>query len=492
MLYVRMLFSMAVSLYTSRVVLNTLGVEDFGIYSVVGGVVSMFALISGSLNSATQRFITFELGKKQEKQLEKVFSLSLTNYLILGLGIVIIAETVGLWFLNNKMNIPPERMNAANWVFHGSLFAFVINLISTPYNATIIAYERMKVFSIISILETFLRLAIVLALVVIPFDKLKTYTILVVVVSLTIRTIYASYCRNHFPETRYQFIWDKEMFNKIFFFAGWNFFGVGSGVLMKEGVSVVINIFFGVTINAARGVARQVETVVSAFVTNFMMALNPQITKSYAAGDGLAVNSFLFRGSKFSFFLIFFLSLPILAETHTILFLWLGQVPDYTVVFLRLSIIYIIINTLSGPLITAMLATGNIKKYQIIVGGLQFLNFPLAYLALRLGFKPQITYVVQIIIALLMLGARLFLLKGMIHFPSGIFVKEVLLKVFLIAICSSVFPFLIIRFMESGVLRFFISSITSVLVTTIFVFFIGLTPNERTFALNKIKNIKFK
>lgn len=479
MLYFRMILIMGVTLYTSRVVLNVLGVEDFGIYNVVGGVVAMFSLLTGSLRTAAQRYITYELGKTENQQVERIFSATVTVHVVLALIVLLLAECVGVWFLNTQMNIAPDRMNAANWVFQFSMFAFVVNLLSVPFNAAIIAYEKMSIFAYISILEVSLKLFIVFALQWFGFDKLKLYALLVFIVSGIIQLIYQTYCKRHFSECRFRFRWDKSLFKEMFSFAGWNFIGMGSWVLMTQGVNILLNIFFNVTVNAARGIANQIQTAVTVLITNFMTALNPQITKSYASGDNDYLQMLLCKGARFSFLLMFLLSLPILMETQTVLFIWLKQVPEYTVIFVRLSIIFALIHSLSNTLITAQLATGRIKRYQIIAGGLQMLNFPLSFIALKWGASPVVIYIILILLEICILIARILLLRGMIQFQTMRFVKEVLVKALIVSVLSAIIPFLMIYFMTPDFFRFIIVALTSVGMSVLCIYFIGLTGNER-------------
>ena len=316
LLYFRMLFLMAVSLYTSRVVLNALGVEDFGIYNVVGGVVAMFSVLSGSLSTAISRFITYELGKGNKENLNKIFSSAVTIQFGLAGIIILLAETIGIWFLNIKMNIPEVRMEAANWVFQFSILTFAINLISVPYNASIIAHEKMSAFAYISILEAVGKLTIAYLITISPIDKLIFYAILMCAVALVVRLTYGNYCKRHFSECTYHFSWDKLLLKQMFGFAGWNFIGASSAILRDQGGNVVINLFCGPTVNAARGIAFQVNNAVNQFVTNFMTALNPQITKSYASGDKEYMMTLIFQGARLSFYMLFLLSLPILVNTH--------------------------------------------------------------------------------------------------------------------------------------------------------------------------------
>jgi O-antigen/teichoic acid export membrane protein len=339
-LYIRMLFMMIVSLYTSRVILHTLGVEDFGIYNVVGGVVSMFSVISGSLSAAISRFITYELGKGDKDKLIRIFSSSVTIQIGLGLIILVLAELVGVWFLNDKMNIPDGRIYAANWVFQLSILTFIINLVSVPYNAAIIAHEKMSAFAYISILEVIAKLVIVYLLIISPIDKLIFYAILMATVALMVRFVYGYYCKRHFEECTYHFIFDKELLKKMFGFAGWNFIGAASSVLRDQGGNIIINLFCGPAVNAARGIAYQVNTAINGFVSNFMMALNPQITKSYASGERDYMMTLIFQGARFSFYILLLLSLPVIINVHYILTLWLKIVPEHTTFFVQLVLIF--------------------------------------------------------------------------------------------------------------------------------------------------------
>lgn len=351
LLYVRMLFLMVISLYTSRVILNALGVNDFGIYNVVGGVVAMFSILSGSLSSAISRFITFELGKGDEENLKKVFSASVTIQLVLSAIIVVLIEAVGVWFLNAKMSIPANRIYAANWVLQFSVITFVINLISVPYNSTIIAHERMSAFAYISILEGVGKLAIAFLIMVSPIDRLIFYAILMCAIAVTIRFVYGYYCKKHFVECNYHFRWDKKLLKNMFGFAGWNFIGASSALLRDQGGNIILNLFFGPTVNAARGIANQVNNAITGFVTNFMTALNPQITKSYASGDRDYMMSLIFQGARLSYYMLLFLSLPVLVNTHYILVIWLKLIPEHAVTFVQLILIFALSESISNPLV---------------------------------------------------------------------------------------------------------------------------------------------
>lgn len=446
LLYFRMLFMMVVSLYTSRVILNVLGVEDFGIYNVVGGVVAMFTIISGSLSAAISRFITYELGKGGQSKLNRIFSASVTIQLLLSLIIVVLIETVGVWFLNAKMPIPEPRMTAANWVLQLSIITFVINLISVPYNAAIIAHEKMSAFAYISILEAVGKLVIAFLIVWSPMDKLIFYAILMCAVAVVVRLTYGHYCKKHFTECTYHFHWDKDILKQMFGFAGWNFIGASSAVLKDQGVNVVINMFTCPAVNAARGIAMQVNGAIYNFVQSFMTALNPQITKSYAANNHKYMMALIFQGSRLSYYILMVLALPVIINTDYILYLWLKIVPEHTVSFVQLVLLFSMSEAISLPLVTAMLATGNIKKYQIIVGGLQVLNLPIAYILLKFNFAVELVFVVAIVISQLCLLARLHLLRGMIGLHAREFLRKVYFNVLIVTILAGGVPFIFIIF----------------------------------------------
>ena len=492
LLYFRTLFLMAVSLYTSRVVLNALGVEDFGIYNVVGGVVAMFSVLSGSLSAAISRFITYELGKGNQENLNKIFSSAVTIQLGLAGIIILLAETIGIWFLNVKMNIPEVRMEAANWVFQFSILTFAINLISVPYNASIIAHEKMSAFAYISILEAVGKLFIAYLITITPMDKLIFYAILMCVVALIVRFTYGNYCKRHFCECTYHFIWDKQLLKSMFSFAGWNFIGASSAVLRDQGGNVVINLFCGPAVNAARGIAFQVNNAVNQFVVNFMTALNPQITKSYAAGDKGYMMTLIFQGARLSFYMLLLLSLPILVNTHYILALWLKIVPEHAVLFVQLILIFALSESISQPLITAMLATGKIRNYQIIVGGLQMMNLPISYILLRLGYFPEVVIVIAICISQCCLAARLILLRGMIGLSITHYLKNVYLNIIVVSIIAVILPLISAYYIKESFISFILISLIAVICTFSSIYFLGCNNQEREFIHQKLGTIKSK
>lgn len=486
LLYFRMLFMMIVSLYTSRVILNALGVEDFGIYNVVGGVVAMFSVISGSLSAAISRFITYELGKGDQSKLNKIFSASVTIQLLLSLIIVVLIESVGVWFLNAKMTIPAERMTAANWVLQFSIVTFVINLISVPYNAAIIAHERMSAFAYISILEAVCKLTIAFLIMVSPMDKLIFYAILMCMVSVIVRFTYGHYCKKHFAECTYHFHWDADILKKMFGFAGWNFIGASSAVLRDQGGNIVINLFYGPTVNAARGIAIQVNSAIMGFVSNFMTALNPQITKSYASGDREYMMTLIFQGARLSFYMLLLLSLPVLVNTHYILVLWLKLVPEHAVLFVQLILIFAMSESISNPLVTAMLATGKIRNYQIVVGGLQMMNLPISYVCLRFGCIPETVLVVAIAISQCCLATRLYMLRRMIGLSSIQYMKKVYFNVIAVALLSVMIPAILSMYMEESFLSFAILSLLAMACTIAVELYVGCNGKERAFVIEKV------
>lgn len=491
-LYFRMLFSMGVSLFTSRIVLNTLGVTDFGVYNVVGGLVTAFTLISGSLSAASQRFISFELGKKENHNLRGVFSTTIIVHMFLAIIVLILSETIGLWFLNTHMNIDAARMPSANWVYQFSLISFLIALISTPYNAAIIAYEKMKTFAYIGIGEVVLKLIFVLLLPFFPFDKLVTFSFMIMVIAVLQRLLYGFYCNKYLKDCVFAFVWNRKLFKDIASFAGWNLIGVSSSVLMTQGTSILLNLFFGVVVNAAQGVARQVQQSITGFITNFMTALNPQITKSYASKDHDYMMKLMFQGARYSFYLMFILSLPILVETEQILKLWLKIIPDNAVIFVRLTLILAITQTLSQTLITGMNATGNIKWYQIVVGGLQMLNFPLSYLFLKLKFPPQSTIVIAIIMSYVCLATRLIMFHRVIKFPISNYLSRVVLKTSLVAVLSSVVPFLLLNTMAEGIVRLLFLLLVSFLSALLVTYIVGISTSERSIIHRKFVELRIK
>ena len=470
---------MILGLFTSRVVLHALGETDYGIYNVVGGVVALFTVISGALTTAVTRFITFEMGKGSEAQLNKVFSTAVNVQILLCAIIIILAEPIGLWFIDNRMTIEPDRIPAARLVMHFSLLSFVVNLMSVPQMASITAHEKMSAYAYIGILDGALRLAAALIISKASTDRLVLYAVLMAVALIIVRCAYGIYCRVNFPECRYRFIYDKSLIRQMFSFAGWSFIGSASGVLRDQGGNILVNIFFGPAVNAARAVAVQLNGAIQSFITNFMTAVNPQITKSYASGDHAYMFSLMRKSSRFSFYLLLILALPILFNTDSIMSVWLETVPAHSVLFVRLFLIFTLCESVSQPLITSMLATGNIRNYQIVVGGLQLLNLPVSYLCLKSGAAPESTVMVAIVISQICLAARLLMLEKMIGLSVKEFISRVYLNVIYVAAAAIVIPLIISFFLPDGILWTLLSVVVSALSAALSILFVGCTAVER-------------
>lgn len=491
-LYGRTILILLVSLYTSRIVLNTLGVEDYGIYQAVGGVVAMFSVISGAMSNAISRFLTYELGTDNTSRLNRVFCTSVNIQILISLFIFVLCEIFGMWFLNAKMDIPEGRIGAANWVLHCSLISFVIGLISTPYNASIIAHEHMNTFAYVSIIEAFLKLAIVFLLIKVSIDKLISYSILLVIVALIIRIIYGIYCKHHFSECKYHYIYDKKIFKEMIGFAGWNFLSNGAYVFNTQGINLLVNTYFGVMLNAARGIATQVDGAVMQFINNFTMAINPQITKSYAAQDRDRLFYLICKGARFSYLLLLIFTLPLLFETDFLLTIWLKNVPEKTVIFVRLALIGSLIHCLGNTGITACMATGVIRKYVLCVTAVGIMGFFGTWIVYSLSFPVESTYWVYIIVYTITLIVRLELMKTMLDFHPYIFYRNVIIPIILPTLLSLIMPMIIIHTMQQSIIRFILDIIVCVLFSCIFIYLLGLTKGEKNLITNKISHMLAK
>ena len=486
LLYARMLFTMGLSLYISRIVLAALGVNDYGIYNVVGGFVSMFSIISASLAAGISRFITYELGHGNIEQLKKVFATSCFVQYAIGGVLIILAETFGLWFLNTHMNIAQTKMVAANWVFQCSVLTLFVNLISVPYNAAIVAHEKMSAFAYISIFEAVLKLIIAFTITLIPNYKLRIYAVLMMITALLVRILYTVYCKRHFEESRVYPKCHQELFKEIASFSSWNFIGASSSILRDQGINILINLFCGTATNAARGIAMQISGAVASFSSNFVTALNPQITKSFAQKDYSASFSLVFRGARIAYFILFIPALPVIIKIKDILSIWLTQVPDYTAIFAQLAVVSILIEIISYPLITLMLATGNIRNYQLLVGGIQLLNLPVSYVCLKLGYPPQSTFIVAIIINCITLGARVSMLHTMVGLNITLFLQEVIGKVLLTTLSTSIIIYPLSYCIGYSVVGLICFVGISICITIPIVLYIGCIQREREAIIHNI------
>lgn len=491
-LYFRMFLIMGVQLYTVRIVLETLGSSDYGLNNVVGGVVSMFSFLSNTMSNASQRFFSYEIGRGNAVQLKKIFSLTLIIYCILGLTILILAETVGLWFLNYKMIIPPERIVAANYVYQFSILGFIFSMFQVPYDAIIIAREKMNVYAYVGIIQVILRLVIVYLLVISPCDKLITYSFFILMITILITTINKVYCLKNFKESHFQWYWNKIEFKEIISYSGWNLFGALAGLGNNQGINIVLNLFFGPVVNASRAIAFQVNTSINGFVQNFMTATRPQIIKNYSKGNINEMLKLVFQSSKFSFYLLFIVSLPLLIHTKFILHIWLGDFPSYTVYFTRMIIMTTLVDTMAYSLITAAQATGKIKRYQMIVGGCLMLNVPISYIFFKLGYSPELAFNIAFVNAIICLYLRLYLLKLMIGLSIIDFFKKVIFKILLVCILVVIPVYLIHSEKDLSLIAVSVSALMIVLWTCIAIYFVGTDSTEKLFLKTSLHKLRKK
>ncbi len=429
LLYFRMILIMVVSLYTSRVILNELGVEDFGIYNLVAGVVVLFSFLSNAMVTATQRYLSVAIGKGDEKYIQSIFSTSLLSHLFLILLIIIVAETVGLWFVNAKLEIPVDRMYATNVIYQLAIATTCVNIIRIPYNASIIANERMSFFAYISIVETFLKLFIVWALVIVSGDKLIIYSLLLLFVTIAINIAYWFYSHKYLVANRFVLRSDKKLLAELTNFSGWNLFGGLADVGYKQGTNIILNLFFGVTVNAALGITNQIRNAVFSFVSNLQLAANPQIVKSYAAGEMDYFKTLVHRISKYSYFLMLILTFPVILNIDLVLKIWLKNPPEYTAIFAVLTLIFCLIDSLTGPLWVAMQAGGKIQLFQIVTSICLLLNLPTCFAFLSWGYGPYTVLIIQIVITCFTLGVRLVFAKYYLQISIRYYLREVLFPI---------------------------------------------------------------
>jgi O-antigen/teichoic acid export membrane protein len=486
-LYFRMLLTMGISLYTSRIVLNTLGVDNFGIYNIVGGVVVLFSFINSSLSSGTQRFLNFELGRDDIQETKRVFSMSLTVHICAAAMVILLAETVGLWFLNTQMNIPPERMNAANWVYQFSILTICVSFVQVPYYASVVAYEKMSFFAYIAIIEVVLKLLIVFLLIYVGFDKLILYSVLTFFVTVAVFGCYKYYCNAKIDTSRYKYFWDKTLFSRLLNFSGWMLLGSVAGVSATQGVNILLNIFYGVTVNAAMGIANQVNSAVNQFVYNFQTAFVPQITKLYAKGDTEQLRQLIERSSRFSFFLLFALACPLMLNVDFALKLWLKTVPEYSSVFCILILIYSLIEAMSKPTGHVIHATGQVKNYNIVMSIALLMNIVFSYIFLKLGSQPATVLVVSVFVDILCFAIRLLFVRHFKVLKIRDFIRNVVLRVLCIASLTLPIPLYLSRHYVQWT-GLFVSSLTFLFILAVAVYFIGLTKPEKTAILRFAKH----
>jgi O-antigen/teichoic acid export membrane protein len=470
---------MLVSLYTVRVVLEVLGIEDYGIYNVVGGVMAMFQFVTGSLSAASQRFLAFELGRNDTKTFTIVFSQMIIVYVIFAITILIIAETLGLWFVSNKLVIPDDRFVAALWVYQCAIISFFLTVIRVPYTASLIAYEDMSMFAIAGIIEVTLKLIIVFLLQIIHYDKLITYSLLDIMVTVTQVMLYYIYVKIKYKACSFRFMWDGKLIRTLTTYLGWNMVGSIVGVCKKHGVNIVLNIFSGPVVNGARAIAYQINAACSSFSHELTTSVRPQITKSYASNNFDQMYTIAFRGAKFSYFLMLLFSLPVLLEVHFLLSFWLKTVPEHTAVFAQLVLIAALIEVISRPLITIAMATGKIRLYETIIGIVGMGNIPFAYWSLKAYGNPIAVFIVGIIIEILLFISRICLLKYLVHMSILFFCKKVILPIVFVTIISGLVSLSGKYLLHSISLRSFIVIPLTVLFVCIMIFALGMDASEK-------------
>ena len=488
-LYFRMLLLLVVSLYTSRVVLDALGAEDYGIYNVIGGVIVMFSFINSSMATSTQRFLTFELGKGDTVQLKRCFSASLNIHIALGLIILVLAETIGLWFVNAKLVIPQERLYAANIVYQCTIVSFILGITQVPYNASLIAHEKMSVYAYISIIEAFSKLGIAFAIKYYGNDRLVFYAILILISQVLILLLYRAYTIRSYKECRFKLFWDKGLYKQLTSFAGWNLFGSIAWIFRGQGLNIILNLFFGPLLNAAKGIADKVMSSVMGFVSNFNVAMNPQITKNYATGDISSMEKLCYRGNKFAFLLLFLITFPAMLNIDYILNVWLVEVPEYTEIFVILILVTSLVDAFLGnsQYITALMATGKIKYYQIVVGCIIIMVLPLSYIVLKLGGSPTSVIWVMMVISAISGLVRIQFCCRQIGFSFSTLVKSVWLPILFTLLLAVPLPlFVRLHFFENeNLLGFIINILIAVASILLVSWYITLSKHERK-TLSKI------
>ena len=466
---------MGVTLYTSRIVLEQLGVSDYGVYSLVGGIVALFGFLNSSMSSATQRFLSYDLGKQDEKKLQKTFSATLTIHIGIAILILIASETLGLWYINFKVVLPPDRLFAANVAYQFSIITTLVGIIQVPYNSLITAYEKMNFYAYISIIEVSLKLGLVYLLVFYGGDKLIAFASLTFLVSIIVIIAYQIYCRKNYSACKYSFEYDKVFFKELISYSGWNLFGGLASVSRGQGINIVLNFFFGTVANAAYGLTLQIQSAVNQFVTNFQKAVNPQIIKTYSEGNLDRMHKLIIQSSKFSFLLMLLLVAPILFNTDFILSLWLKNLPENTIVFVQLSLIGVLIDCISGPLIVAVQASGKIRNYQIVIGSLIILTLPIASLWLYLGGEAKVGFYSVILTNILSFILRLLFLKAIIKLEIGSYFRFAISRIVLVSIAVYFLNFIVV---ENNELGDWLNLFYSIFITTVCVLGVGLSKAD--------------
>ncbi|MBR5661797.1 MAG: lipopolysaccharide biosynthesis protein [Bacteroidales bacterium] len=480
-LFIRMLLMMFIGLFTSRIILQTLGEHDFGVFNAVGGVVSFCAVLTGSVSSAITRFLTFSLGEGDPAKTHRVFSASVIIQLLMCLVVGLIVETAGLWWLNSHMSIPPDRLVAARWVLHCSFGILCVNLLSVPYNSMILAHEKMSAYAYISILESLLKLSVAILLMYSSFDKLKTYSLLMLVIAIIVRITYGIYCKRHFDESRGRIVVDKGIIKEMSGFVGWNFFSSGFGVMANSGTNLLINKYFGVLVNAARGLTTQVEGTVRPFAVNFLSALNPRLTKSYAEGDKKYVFDLVHKGVKISFLLLLLIVTPLFLECDYLLDLWLKDVPEYTSTFVRISLLCILADIGMNSPRQLIIASGRIKSFCVMAGIMNLCAFVAVWVIYALGGTPESSYIVFLVTQIIIDVLCLLICKWQEGFPILDFIRKVLIRLALVAVFAFLAGYGVRVMIPAGFLRLVAVTASTTLVIGLLSYFYALTKGERDF-----------
>lgn len=489
-LYFRMTLVMLVSLYTSRVVLDVLGASDYGLYNVVGGIVSMFTFLNGSISAGTSRFISYELGLGDKERVRNVFNVTLVSHMAMAFVVLVLAETIGLWFLNAKIVFDESRTMAVNVVYQLSILSTVLHFTQIPYTATIVAHEKMSIYAYISILEVGLKLIMVFLLEQIHnYDALIVYAIMIFTIRVVIMLIYRFYCNRKYEESHWRFVRQKDQYKKILSFAGWDVVGHLSVVAQGQGINILLNIYFGPIVNAARAVAYQLQGAFFQFTNNFMMAIQPAIVKSYARKEYDAVARLINNGSLYSYYLLLIFVMPLLFKLHGVLDLWLKDVPDYAAVFSLIILVHMMVRALANPVIKGVHATGDIKLFNIIAGGAGLLPLPVCWLGFIFGMPSTFAFWVVLFFGVVANIIEIWFLKRQM---PGFSVSEHLRYVYLRCLSVSIIPIFICWFIN----RFFSDTVFGLIgyylcalfVTACIVFIIGLTKSLRSQIINKIKD----
>lgn len=486
-LYVRMFLIIIVSLYTVRVVIRTLNVTDYGIYMAVGGIVLALSFLSQTIASASQRFFAYELGRKDFCQLRHTFSMIFIVYIIIVLAILFIAETLGLWFLNNVMTIPVNRLEAANWVYQFALLSFIVKILTNPYNAVIIARENMKIYAYVSIVEAFLKLLIVYLLVVFAIDKLKLYAVLTFAVTCIVSAIYVLFCFKKYEESRISLFWDKALFFYIFLYSSWSLFGTMAGVANTQGTNLLLNVFWGPVVNAAYSVAQQVSTVIQQFSGNFFMAIRPPLIKSYAEGNYVDMMQLFYLSSRFSFLLLYAVILPLILEVEFILKLWLGDVGEYMISFTKLILVYCLVLAIGNPITIIMQAAKKVKLYHGIVDSFVLLTLPLSYVFLKFGCPPEVSLLVAVVMLMIAHIIRLFVFAKVVTFSFKEYWKKFVFPTMLVTFFSALPAFYIQSVISGGFVQFVVVCLVSLSCIGISGYLVVLTPIEKSFLCRKLR-----